>query len=97
MRNTLLLLLLLSGCASPSRGTAAREAVADTDTDRIVRDLCDKQLALLGEESHHGNARTVAFKVALTRRLVGSPATPRTPAIWTRAGFGTSGPGWPVP
>ncbi|WP_338270458.1 erythromycin esterase family protein [Corallococcus caeni] len=70
MRHLLLLLLLLSGCASPSRGTAAREAVAETDTDWIVRDLCDKQLALLGEESHHGNARTVAFKVALTRRLV---------------------------
>ncbi|MCY1023415.1 erythromycin esterase family protein [Pyxidicoccus sp. MSG2] len=38
--------------------------------DRVVRDLCDKRLALLGEESHHGSARTLAFKVELTRRLV---------------------------
>ncbi|WP_375758414.1 erythromycin esterase family protein [Corallococcus exercitus] len=72
MKYLLLLLPLLSACASPSpsRGTAAREAVADSDADRIVRELCDKRIALLGEESHHGNARTVAFKVALTRRLV---------------------------
>lgn len=70
MRYLLLLIPLLSGCASSSRGEAARGAVAVSDADRIVRDLCDKRLALLGEESHHGNARTIAFKVELTRRLV---------------------------
>ncbi|WP_244227463.1 erythromycin esterase family protein [Corallococcus aberystwythensis] len=41
-----------------------------SDADRIVRDLCDKRLALLGEDSNHGSATTVAFKVELTRRLV---------------------------
>ncbi|WP_211487109.1 hypothetical protein [Corallococcus exiguus] len=41
-----------------------------SDADRIVRELCDKRGALLGEESHHGNARTMAFKVELTPRLV---------------------------
>ncbi|MBN8226819.1 erythromycin esterase family protein [Corallococcus macrosporus] len=70
MKYLLLLLPLLAACASSSQATSPREAVTDTDADRIVRALCDKQLALLGEESHHGNARTVAFKVALTRRLV---------------------------
>ncbi|WP_244238140.1 erythromycin esterase family protein [Corallococcus terminator] len=44
--------------------------MALSDADRIVRDLCDKRLALLGEESHHGSARTLTFKVELTRRLV---------------------------
>jgi erythromycin esterase-like protein len=69
MRLLLLLLLLplLSSCASSSRSTAAQ---GGSDADRIVRELCDKQLALLGEEAHHGSSRTLAFKVELTRRLV---------------------------
>ncbi|WP_244221777.1 erythromycin esterase family protein [Corallococcus exercitus] len=41
-----------------------------SDADRIVRDLCDKRLALLGEDSHHGGGTTLTFKVELTRRLV---------------------------
>ncbi|XXF80122.1 erythromycin esterase family protein [Myxococcaceae bacterium GXIMD 01537] len=70
MRYLLLLLPLLSSCASPSRGTVANGAVALSDVDRIVRDLCDKRLALLGEGTNHGNGRTIAFKAELTRRLV---------------------------
>ncbi|RKG68805.1 erythromycin esterase [Corallococcus sp. CA054B] len=66
MRYLLLLIPLLSSCASSPRS----EAPPVSDADRIVRELCDKQLALLGEESHHGSARTVAFKAELTRRLV---------------------------
>ncbi|RKH43036.1 erythromycin esterase [Corallococcus sp. AB050B] len=66
MRYLLLLLSLLASCASSPRS----EAPPPSDTDRIVRELCDKRMALLGEESHHGSARTVAFKVELTRRLV---------------------------
>lgn len=71
MRYLLLLLIpLLSSCASPSKGAVVQEPVAVSDEDRIVRDLCDKRIALLGEEGHHGNARTIAFKAALIRRLV---------------------------
>ncbi|WP_233166104.1 erythromycin esterase family protein [Archangium sp. Cb G35] len=44
--------------------------MAVSDADRIVRDLCDKRLALLGEEAHHGNGRTITFKAGLIRRLV---------------------------
>ncbi|NNB96232.1 erythromycin esterase family protein [Corallococcus exiguus] len=66
MRYLLLLIPLLSSCASSPRSEAPRVS----DADRIVRELCGKQMALLGEESHHGSARTVAFKVELTRRLV---------------------------
>ncbi|MHA7630657.1 erythromycin esterase family protein [Corallococcus sp. M7] len=66
MRYLLLLIPLLSGCATPPR----TEAPPVSDADRIVRELCGKQMALLGEESHHGSSRTVAFKAQLTRRLV---------------------------
>ncbi|RYZ15479.1 MAG: erythromycin esterase, partial [Myxococcaceae bacterium] len=66
MRYLLLLLPLLSSCASSPRTEAPRVS----DADRIVRELCGKQMALLGEESHHGSSRTVAFKAELTRRLV---------------------------
>ena len=70
MRYLLLLLPLLSSCASHPGGAVAQRAVALSDADRIVRDLCDKRLALLGEGSNHGNGRTIAFKAELTRRLV---------------------------
>lgn len=70
MRYLLLLLPLLSGCASVPREAPPREAQEVSDADRLVRDLCDKQMALLGEESHHGSGRTIAFKAELTRRLV---------------------------
>lgn len=66
MRFLLLLIPLLASCAASPRS----EAPPLSDTDRIVRELCDKRMALLGEESHHGSARTVAFKAELTRRLV---------------------------
>ncbi|MCY1042767.1 erythromycin esterase family protein [Corallococcus sp. bb12-1] len=55
---------------SPSRGATAPETVAVSDTDRLVRGLCDKRIALLGEDSHHGSGSTHAFKAELTRRLV---------------------------
>ena len=70
MKSLLLLSLLLAGCAAPSASVAAGESPAVSDMERIVRDACDKRLVLLGEESHHGSARTIAFKVELTRRLV---------------------------
>jgi len=38
--------------------------------DRVVRDLCDKRVALLTEPSTHGFGNTLAFKAALVRRLV---------------------------
>jgi erythromycin esterase-like protein len=40
------------------------------ETDRVVRDLCGKSVALLGESPLHGFAKTLEFKVELTRRLV---------------------------
>ncbi|AGC43837.1 erythromycin esterase [Myxococcus stipitatus DSM 14675] len=70
MRYLLLLLPLLAACASVPKGEAPQAAAPVSDVDRIVRDLCGKQVALLGEEAHHGSGRTVTFKVELVRRLV---------------------------
>ncbi|WP_426732349.1 erythromycin esterase family protein [Myxococcus faecalis] len=64
---SVLFLLLLAGCATPPRRA---EGPGATEVDRVVRDLCDKRVALLGEDSHHGSARTLEVKVELTRRLV---------------------------
>ncbi|RYZ42790.1 MAG: erythromycin esterase [Myxococcaceae bacterium] len=70
MRCLLILIPLLASCASPSRGATAPETVAVSDTDRLVRDLCDKRIALLGEDANHGTGSAFAFKAELTRRLV---------------------------
>src|ERR1041384_7998735 len=40
------------------------------DTDPVVRDLCGKSVAMLGESPLHGFGKTLEFKVALVRRLV---------------------------
>jgi erythromycin esterase-like protein len=40
------------------------------ENDRVVRDLCGKRIAMLGESPLHGFANTLEFKVGLVRRLV---------------------------
>lgn len=49
---------------------AAGQAPANSATDAVVRDLCGKTVALLGEAPMHGYGRTLQFKVELVRRLV---------------------------
>ena len=44
--------------------------VRAAETDRVVRDLCGKDVAMLGESPLHGFGKTLEFKVALVRRLV---------------------------
>jgi erythromycin esterase-like protein len=45
-------------------------ATAATPFDRVVRDVCDKRVVLLGEDSHHGGGGTLAAKAALVSRLI---------------------------
>jgi erythromycin esterase-like protein len=40
------------------------------ETDRAVRDLCGKSVAMLGESPLHGFGKTLEFKVELVQRLV---------------------------
>jgi erythromycin esterase-like protein len=64
MKRLLAALALLA--AAP---TAAWAQPADPAMDATVRDLCHRQVAMLGEASH-GDGATFAFKAALIRRLV---------------------------
>jgi erythromycin esterase-like protein len=60
------LLAALALLAAPS---AAAARPADPAMDAAVRDLCHRQVAMLGEASH-GDGATFAFKAALIQRLV---------------------------
>lgn len=66
-------LLLIAGAPSaavPPTSEAAPEAWPDRVVlARVVRDICPKRVAMLGEATH-GDGATVAFKVALIRELV---------------------------
>src|SRR5580704_16556515 len=44
--------------------------VRAAQTDQVVRDLCGKSVAMLGESPLHGFGKTLEFKVELVRRLV---------------------------
>jgi erythromycin esterase-like protein len=38
--------------------------------DRVVRDVCDKEVVLLGEDATHGGGKTLEIKVELITRLI---------------------------
>lgn len=40
------------------------------ELDRLVRDVCRKDIVLLGEDANHGGGRTLEVKVELVKRLV---------------------------
>ena len=61
----LVALLLCSAAALPAH--AASDAAA---LDRAVRDVCDKQVVLLGEDATHGSGKTLEIKVELITRLI---------------------------
>jgi erythromycin esterase-like protein len=68
---TAALALAFEGRLAPERSQAARTGErAPTTADLVVRDLCDKRIALLGEPSMHGFGRTLEFKAEVVRRLV---------------------------
>lgn len=55
---------LVASCAVPGIASAV------TALDRLVADTCDKQVVLLGEDSHHGSGGTMEVKTTIVRRLV---------------------------
>ena len=66
--------LLIAGAPSAA-GPSPSEAAPETQPDRVVlarvvRDICPKRVAMLGEATN-GDGATVAFKVALVRELIG--------------------------
>jgi erythromycin esterase-like protein len=62
----LIALVLGSGTST----THATTAPAASDMDLVVREVCGKTVALLGEAPMHGYGKTLEFKVELVRRLV---------------------------
>ncbi len=69
-------LLILVAQLAPAREEGRVQPAVDAEgrrtsvVDRVVRDLCDKRVALLGEPPMHGFGRTLQFKVDVARRLV---------------------------
>jgi erythromycin esterase-like protein len=64
-----LLAVLTGGCASGTlRGD--RDVVSTEPLDSLVRDVCDKAVVMLGEESHHGGGHTLEVKSAVVQRLI---------------------------
>jgi erythromycin esterase-like protein len=59
-----------SAQAAAAVDRAAEEAAERTALDAATRDLCGRQIVLLGENGFHGDGRTAAFKAALIRRLI---------------------------
>jgi erythromycin esterase-like protein len=71
-----LAMVIAAGCAAAApraaapRAAAGPRAAAPAPLDRLVRDVCDKRVVLLGEDSHHASGATLAVKAALVDRLV---------------------------
>src|SRR5215813_13052074 len=68
---------ICASCAATGGGTAATPAsgspataTAATPLDRVVRDVCNKRVVLLGEDSHHSSGGTLAVKAVLVSRLI---------------------------
>jgi erythromycin esterase-like protein len=64
--------VLALGCSAPARPSSPPAAPLPplTDTDRLIRDLCPKQIVVLGEANMHGGAATLEARVAIARRLI---------------------------
>lgn len=54
--------------APPAGGQERSQAAAALDA--AAKDLCGRQVVLLGENGYHGDGKTIAFKADLVRRLV---------------------------
>jgi erythromycin esterase-like protein len=69
----LVLLALLAGawtaCAAPAEAPPF-DRHASAQLDRLVRDVCRRDVVLLGEDANHGGGRTLEVKVELVKRLV---------------------------
>lgn len=61
------LTLAASICSGEGAGV---DAAPGHPLDRVVRDVCSKQIVVLGEDSNHGSGETIAIKAVLVRRLV---------------------------
>lgn len=69
----LVLATLMAGSApvcAAQTGAAASAAADGAELDLLVRDVCGREVVLLGEDNHHGSGRTFELKNVLVKRLV---------------------------
>ena len=64
--------MICVSCARTGAGTGrpAATAAAAAPLDRLVRDVCNKRIVLLGEDSHHAGGSTLVAKARLVSRLI---------------------------
>lgn len=72
MRNVCLWLglWLCAVSAAEAQSPSPFDQRASAELDRLVRDVCRKDIVLLGEDANHGGGRTLEVKVELVKRLV---------------------------
>lgn len=64
-----IVLFTAAASAAPKLDGAGTEA-GSLQLDRLVKDVCGKQVVLLGEDANHGAGRTLELKVELVERLI---------------------------
>ena len=65
-------MLLFAACACAARAPdhGPFDKTESAEIDRLVRDVCRKQIVLLGEDASHGGGRTFEVKTEIVKRLV---------------------------
>lgn len=57
-------------CCAAASGDAVVDRHESAELDRLVRDVCNKDIVLLGEDANHGGGRTLEVKTEIVKRLV---------------------------
>ena len=65
-----MLLFAAFACAARAPDHGPFDKTESAEIDRLVRDVCRKQIVLLGEDASHGGGRTFEVKTEIVRRLV---------------------------
>jgi erythromycin esterase-like protein len=66
----ILAMAICASCAAVRPSGSHATATAGAPLDRVVRDVCNKRVVLLGEDNHHAGGGTLAAKTALVSRLI---------------------------
>ncbi|MBX3713555.1 MAG: erythromycin esterase family protein [Lysobacter sp.] len=64
------LLWLCAASAAEAQSPPPFDRRASAELDRLVRDVCRRDVVLLGEDANHGGGRTLEIKIELVKRLV---------------------------
>lgn len=64
------LLFVAFGCAAVAPDHGPFDRTESAEIDRLVRDVCRKEIVLLGEDASHGGGRTFEVKTEILKRLV---------------------------